>query len=1159
MAGTYISYQGFPGRRCVFRRSRGYSSDWSYVDIPVQQFKGKFKFKEPRAGDGPTNFNGVLLGTGAKDVPEDGKVDAGRAPMEMVAEGLAAELDHFGTLTMAEVDQDGRVFRVDVTLYVAKMETVLETFTVNVVKSNSTGQKVTVAETGSLSMLRVHLVDVRYFWTRGVLRQWSFNRWNRHTEPSPRISVEGLGEPARVPRPVQTFAPDSVDSNGKPFTRKAIAGRVTSDLFGRPTLAKVPASWDTEFQLGVVNPKVFSFQRPPFESAVSALKALVDGGGVEEPILRLDEQLELREAGDGVIGPMLAGGGPNSNRDTSAIQPSAQGVPDRSIDQNQMSVWNRSALDGFRLWKGGEGQSTSREPQYSDDVVVVVGQPIVASVAIDDWEPVLLISKNDLRYLPGTDPKDTVYEILPLNDETVRRLTAIGVPANVQKTGENSYVPIVLGIDWLRMWILAPESNRNDPAVLPGILELFRKQAWRMWRMPGIVNPDGSQGPNANMLPLLPRAELFGGKRMPVTVERFGYAARHHEFTASEVQNQLDRANTDLLKLEDEIRVAAGIHDPFRAKIEWRLFGGANGSKPIEGGRAFRFNSKIFISYSVYLEAAKKQGVTLTSSGTLFGLKAAIDKARLFEHIADTTTATTAASYEELVRRINTLNRVKNGGQPLNEILDVAKKLVLVERNITTLQRGSLGRDEDDNGLRQLGKRIVDEFPGVRKSERPKTLLEFLENSPAFLAVVPDIVTSDRAFAAARQQLNTQKTLHQDGSIGASEYGSPVSYRNLPRLIDGQARVVDAELGIVQTSELAGHLAFERATDTEWEGRPFVPRPVRVVFGTQIAPKVQRVGQVQMVINDLGVPGTDRLFAGQIPGNDPSDPAELLKIEDDKNTASLDAPPKEKDSDTPNVDALLRKDTPAVPELSERGKAAEAEVKLRLKETDQRLEAIRKEQAVLYLLNKTPGQATRKTELQEKLEAEVARLQEVLKNPEGIFADSAMAGIFGGDNVRPPDVLREFETYFRHVWKRLPQQVNDVGAPQDPSSINMVRLERPSPQDLWNATTVSRPDLEALIPLGRTEPIAEDQAKLAIQTKEAALSLFRRQTLLKIGRHLFARPWPINCDGRVASVEIKSIDYEGAPCGFETLVMEGNSAFDMRNSGARTQAFGSNP
>jgi hypothetical protein len=1173
VAGTFVSYQGLPGRRAVFRRSRGYTSDWSYVDIPVQAFKDqKFVLNLPQAGDGPDNFFSEFSskdekqgkgtgenktekkGAGNPQGPNDEDVDAGKAPRAISTEELPAELDHWGMLTLAEVDQDGKVFRTDATLYVARLETLIETFAIKE-KKDAEGNIKQEAATGTLSLVRVHLVDVRFFWSRGLLGQWQFN-----------IPVKVPGNPLAPQAQIGMYR-HTLKKDGTPWTRAECAAYFLKCLIGKPALEAVPETWKTHF---MENKEQFSLDLPPYCSAVEALRKLCQDAGVEDPCLRLDDVVEIREAGDGNLAPCKdvdgVPSGPNA-KPKSTGEPFPVGVDgamtqDKQVIQEQQAQWNRTPMDGYRLWKGGEGQGTMREPQYPEDVVVVVGAPYVASVALDDWEPVLLLSSDDLRYLPGADPHETISRVLPLNDETVRMMTSAGV-------GPNGAASPALGLAWLKLWICAAPENQHDQNVLPQVLEIFRTQAWRYYRIPQLYRiKDGLPGQNANLLPLQPRAETVGGKRLPVRVERFGFAPRHKEWDESSANLKHEQVKAKIAALQKEIAdqaIKRGTAKPFHSHTRFDTF------REIVTGKS---SSNWELDASTFVRAARDAGAELTAPSYVWYVNDALNTARLLARIEEATTGAAAKAYENALRERYQIDALQNGGQPLEELLTLAQGLVRAEAEVTRLQKIKADKvlTGAAKGLAATGGGVVGAAGGAllggpggalaggslgasaggAAAERvvgsePYTALDAMKDNPVFLSQLGLMKSIDEKLREARRQLQIRRALHQDGSVSAARFGARVTYRNLPRAWDGRARVVDADLGIIETSGLAGHLAGQDFTPTPWDGRPFIPRPVRVTFGTEVAP----FSDPTIFEDPEGnvVPPPKKQATG--PGAGVKSPEDLLG---EAEKSGGDKPP-----------ALSPRGSFAEEfwkQAMEPGDKAIEETKLEKEKAEADTEAFRKQalgaEEGLKKLGWMPGLPQRVIDdtggdknkgldqygkpVEGSLDALKQQIEGTIKAPGVTEApDLTRIGIFGNQNVFAPKCLAQFQKHFWQAWKVKSRNATT-------GDVEMELLDRDlTQQEGWNAVVVYKPELEALISLGKEKP--DELVRLTRQTRETAIKLFRRQEMLKGGRHLFARPWPINCDGRISFVEVRSVDHEGAPCGCETLVLEGSTSFTVRGKG----------
>lgn len=231
--GTYAAFSNVACFDVLFQRSRGWASDVTVVDIPASDVitlerPGPLSVRRPHASQ-------VRGGTGAGLL--------GPAP-------VPAQVPHEGYLHLAE-RVGGEVWSVDIgPLFVVRCEAV---------KSPDGSQVV---------RYRLSLVDERYFWPRGILPRWSYNR------------RRGDG----------TIAADSLRVDGQPHTRREIAELAATSLFRRPRIAHAPDEWSTDRR---------AVEFEPFSTAVAALSQLATEDGLEEPCLRLDNTIALHHAGDG--------------------------------------------------------------------------------------------------------------------------------------------------------------------------------------------------------------------------------------------------------------------------------------------------------------------------------------------------------------------------------------------------------------------------------------------------------------------------------------------------------------------------------------------------------------------------------------------------------------------------------------------------------------------------------------------------------------------------------------------------------------------------------------------------------------------------------------------------------------------------------------------
>lgn len=285
MAGTFATFAGIPCLDVQFARSRGWESDVTVVEVP--------------AGPAATLEKPKTLS--ARPLPTQTRPPAG--PLGPVQ--VPAFIPHEGSLYLAEVSHGDE--RWDVTigpLFVARCEAV---------KTPDGSQVV---------RYRLSLVDERYFWPRGLMPRWSFNR------------RRGDG----------TIAADSLKPDGSPFSRREVADEAVRALFRRPQLAHAPVEWQSDR-------REHSFE--PFAPAVAVLSTMANEDGLEAPCLRMDNTVAFYRAGEGKVG--FAPGGQGAN---------AEDFPPH-----------------VKVYKGGSGQGHVAENGYPEDYALVVGGVRIASVA----------------------------------------------------------------------------------------------------------------------------------------------------------------------------------------------------------------------------------------------------------------------------------------------------------------------------------------------------------------------------------------------------------------------------------------------------------------------------------------------------------------------------------------------------------------------------------------------------------------------------------------------------------------------------------------------------------------------------------------------------------------------------------------------------------
>lgn len=497
MSGTLATYQGFPCRDVRFRRTRGWRADTTTVLFLVADFPRGFEFVVPEAGglveEQTISFPDLSEIGGGRARPASVRVlphDAPQSATSFPAPPVPAVPKHpmrlafAGSLVLAEVDRRGRRFLVTLhPLFCVSLETARRNVD------------------GSLSLVRATLVDARYFYARGFLRRWSYNR----------LDAEGV------------ISKDSAQPNGEPLTLAMVGADVASSLFATPRLAHVPARWEE------ARPAV---ELAPFGSSASALARLAQDHGAGELCLNLDNSVALYSPGEGRVGHCPDGKGTSNTDDL---------PPELLLDLQ------------------GTGQTRGVEAGYPPDFVVVVGGLRVSSVRLDGLDPVLVIEDTVVLLDEGTVRKLTEgkHGLAWLNE------FVLAPQAYQSDVDVDPRVIDLLHAQAYRLWRIPGVEipMPSEPFVAgrsplaAGLVEagpLERLLAERR-------SAPSSKGSNAHLLPLLDRAETLGGQRLPVAVEAFRFASVHREMASSREAQTISQARRGLARLRQNIERLA--HD----------------------------------------------------------------------------------------------------------------------------------------------------------------------------------------------------------------------------------------------------------------------------------------------------------------------------------------------------------------------------------------------------------------------------------------------------------------------------------------------------------------------------------------------------------------------------------------------------------------------
>ena len=541
---------------------------------------------------------------------------------------------------------------------------------------------------------------------QGLLRRWSFNRTD--------------GE--------ANYSNDSVKEDGEPFSLGEIAQEVGRNLFLTPSLARYPKDWDetkpeTEF--------------PRFSSATAAMLRLTQEHGTDELCLNFDGSVALWEAGEGQIGYAPDGKGAGNER---------------------------RFPRGLQVYLQGTGQTRGVEATYPPDFVVIVGGLRVATIRMDELDPVLVIDN----------------EPISLTEETVKKLTG----------GK-------FGLAWLNKFVLAPQAYQNDVALDPRVVQLLREQAYRLWRIPKVEKevqpaqaaargqpaqgPVRVKGPNAHLLPLRARAESVAGKRLPVRVDTYRFASVHRAMAPSREMQKIATIKKQLRDLKRQIQSQArqaAKPDPWHTT---EMFYG--------------FQDKYVSPRLLYnITGARTHGVSYEQ------FQGMVSRARLLDRISEVSPGL-SGQYGGLLGELFGLDQELGGIS--KSLFELAKEAVEFEKKVAE-------------------SRDLFETPDEEARDRADELRERVQDE----------------LRAIDRQREEQGTRERTGAQKRVKEQTAVFVRNLPRRLDPGARVYSAELGIVRTSDLCGHVAEEGVPVAE--ATNFVPKSPLVHFGAVLRPKVDK-------------------------------------------------------------------------------------------------------------------------------------------------------------------------------------------------------------------------------------------------------------------------------------------------------------------------------
>jgi hypothetical protein len=227
-----------------------------------------------------------------------------------------------------------------------------------------------------------------------------------------------------------------------------------------------------------------------------------------------------------------------------------------------------------------EGQ---RENLERASGVMVVGGDRIASVAIDDWEPVL---RFDTQYVPldiglaillnisGADSR--------LNDilQQLDKARAESDTKKILELGEElgSILPLRIAegkkapddeIEWLRELVLRPETLKGRVVQPGGVglteegLKILRRDAYKLYRMPQ------ADAAYKNFLPMVARGETLNDVRLPISFEAYTHRRQSRYLvdfrdgpTIAGAIEEADIASRDLAIIAKKIDDLVGADEP---------------------------------------------------------------------------------------------------------------------------------------------------------------------------------------------------------------------------------------------------------------------------------------------------------------------------------------------------------------------------------------------------------------------------------------------------------------------------------------------------------------------------------------------------------------------------------------------------------------------
>jgi len=522
--------------------------------------------------------------------------------------------------------------------------------------------------------------------------------------------------------------------------------------------------------------------------------------------------------------------------------------------------------DGFIEHADGNGHVIGKAFRYTPLLVTVVGGPRIATVGIDNWVPIIMLNGNPtplrealvILLRAGTllqEIKDDLILAFPKKISVSEREAAHRSPgvAGAQKAVHeaekefnlvvanplSSFAAVALskgeldlanesleeairnqviedkfpafiedfGMKWLRRFVVRPDAWQTGMGLPKESLELLSSDAYRLWQIPGHADF------NKHFLPMLPRAETGkAGKRLPAVAKiHMWHKTFNREIPNMELNKRARRLNSVL----DEISKLGDIEIPvleLPVKALKKFFGI---TPPLFHDPFDPIGDEIVaVRHAIARMNPERRRIAT------FATNSARSRARTKKFAIDKGRPGLATSLTEAENALNSQREKINPLDVTRLSRELFNKLVIAEK---------LAQKGDNSGILAAEKIVREIEEKMKKRSRSRQFGE----DPAH----PEVYF----------------------------------FSNLPgRVEDSKTTIVDARLGIVRTSVLAGKLKVENVHDLSATegiaigGGAEGAHPLKVFFGTRVAPGLEGdVGGLKDVLEVDELPPQVRTAMGE--------------------------------------------------------------------------------------------------------------------------------------------------------------------------------------------------------------------------------------------------------------------------------------------------------